>query len=294
MTNPYSSVAVSGYNADPPSNDASETANNQLDWVLQHKTKLGDPLKTAIESINTNAVNAFARRLGTTFELKTTDYSIAAPGDQGKFFSVTGTTTITLPAVADAGDGFPVGIFNTGSAIVSVDGNASELINGSSSITLPPGLGMLITPDSSEWVGLIYNLDLSQLTTIQGNALAATDRFLVSDAGVAKAIRYQDSGPIIAPEVTVSTNKTFTSAEMNQVHRYNNASDALWDLDTCVGVPSNFLIIIQKAAGSVNLSGGTATINAAVGKFTRVQDSVIVGICEATDVWTFYGDLASA
>ena len=155
MSNPFTSVVVSSdYNAAPPSDDASQVSSNQLGWD-KHLEKIGDPLKTAIESINTNAVNAFAKRLGTTFELKTADYSIATPGDQGKFFSVTGTTTITMPAVADAGDGFPVIIKNDGSAIVTVEGNASELIDGDTSISLAANEWALLTPDGSTWTAAI-------------------------------------------------------------------------------------------------------------------------------------------
>ena len=57
MATPYTSVTVTDYNANPPSDDASQVASNQLNWS-KHKTKLGDPLKTAIESINTNVAAA--------------------------------------------------------------------------------------------------------------------------------------------------------------------------------------------------------------------------------------------
>ena len=167
MSNPYSSVSISGYNVDPPSNDASEVSSNQLDWVLQHKTKLGDPLKNLAESINTNVVNAFARRLGTTFELKTTAYSIAAPGDQGKIFSVTGTTTITLPLVADAGDGFPVVVINNGSGTVTVETTVSELIDGSTSFTLAANEFALLTCDGSTWTAAISSVNTFVDTTLK-------------------------------------------------------------------------------------------------------------------------------
>ena len=292
--NPYTSVTVSGYNTSPPSDDASQVSSNQLGWD-KHKEKLGDPLKTALELINSRNLTAHARQLGQTFETKSTAYTVQAPGDRGKFFEVTGTTTITLPAAADAGDGFPVVIVNTGSATVTVEGNASELINGSPTVTLSPGLGLIITCDASAWVGLIYNLDFSGLPTIEGNALVATDGFLVDDAGVPKRMRYQDAGLIIPAEVSVTDNKVFTDAEMNQVWKYNNGSDALWDIDTGVGVKGNFLIFVQMGAGSIDWSGGTATINNADSHtFTAIQDSVVVLLCLATDVWVAYGDTAAS
>jgi len=154
VSNPYSSVAIANFNTDPPIDDASEISSNELEWK-KHLDKHATPLKNLAESINTNVAAAFGKRFGTTFELKTTNYSIAAPGDQGKFFSVTGTTTITLPLVADAGDGFPVAVINNGSATVTVDTTASELIDGSTSFTLAANDWALLTTDGSTWTAAI-------------------------------------------------------------------------------------------------------------------------------------------
>lgn len=289
MSNPYDSVSVQNYNPSPPSDDASQVAGNQVQWS-KHKTKLSDPLKDAIESINTNVANAFGKRLGTTFETKTTDYSIVAPGDQGKFFSVTGTTTITLPAAADAGDGFPVAIVNTGAATVTVEGNASELINGSPSISLGAGLALVITSDGSEWTGFISSLDISGLTAIQADGLAATDGFLVDDAGTPKRMAYTDSG--IRVQTVSGASDTLATADMNTLIEYTNASAIAVTLNTGVGKKGNIVIIQQDGAGQVTVSG-TATLKSSVGNKTRIQDSVIVLINKGSDVWALYGDMAA-
>jgi len=55
----YTEVAVSGYNATPPPDDGSTGSDNQVTWAAI-KTKLGDPLNTAIASINTNASSEFS------------------------------------------------------------------------------------------------------------------------------------------------------------------------------------------------------------------------------------------
>jgi len=57
-TNPYTTVSVSGYNANPPDDDGSAVASNEIEWD-KHKTKLGDPLNTAVTSIDTNVNAAF-------------------------------------------------------------------------------------------------------------------------------------------------------------------------------------------------------------------------------------------
>lgn len=55
----YSSVSISGYNASPPSDDGSQVESNRVDWS-KIKEKLTDPLKTAIESINTQNATEFS------------------------------------------------------------------------------------------------------------------------------------------------------------------------------------------------------------------------------------------
>ena len=57
-TNPYTTVSITGYNANPPDDDGSQVSSNEVEWA-KHKEKLGDPVKTAVESINTNVNAAF-------------------------------------------------------------------------------------------------------------------------------------------------------------------------------------------------------------------------------------------
>lgn len=68
-TSPYSTVAISGYNATPPSDDGAQTSANQLSWS-KHKLKIGDPLKTLAETINTNVVSAFAKSINTDADVR--------------------------------------------------------------------------------------------------------------------------------------------------------------------------------------------------------------------------------
>lgn len=49
----YTQVSITGYNANPPPDDGSQVSDNEVSWS-KHKNKIGDPLKTAIESIDTN------------------------------------------------------------------------------------------------------------------------------------------------------------------------------------------------------------------------------------------------
>lgn len=72
---------------------------------------------------------------------KTTSYTIAT-SDQGKLIAADatgGAFTVTLPAVATAGDGFEVTVMkvDASSNAVTVDGSGSETINGNSDLSLP-------------------------------------------------------------------------------------------------------------------------------------------------------------
>lgn len=53
MATAYSEVTVASYNATPPTDDGSSGAANEINWA-KVKTKLGDPLNTAIAAIDAN------------------------------------------------------------------------------------------------------------------------------------------------------------------------------------------------------------------------------------------------
>ena len=153
MTAPYTTQTVTGYNSGAPADDGSQVSTNEIKWS-NHKTKLGDPLKTAIEAIDTELLSAFGLVFGQEISTHATDYTVVA-GDQGKFLSVTGTTTITLLAAATAGANFPLAIINNGTGVVTVDGSGAETINGSATISLTPNGYAILTCNGTLWVGIV-------------------------------------------------------------------------------------------------------------------------------------------
>lgn len=58
MASPFTPITISGYNSDPPANDGSRVEGNQVSWA-KHTSKIGDPLKEAIESLSANTQAAF-------------------------------------------------------------------------------------------------------------------------------------------------------------------------------------------------------------------------------------------
>jgi hypothetical protein len=61
----WNPITVTNYNASPPPDDGSKVASNQVTWA-GIKTKLGDPLNTAISGLNTSgaAMGALALSMG--------------------------------------------------------------------------------------------------------------------------------------------------------------------------------------------------------------------------------------
>lgn len=55
----YTEVSVTGYNTNPPPDDGSSSASNSVTWT-KIKTKLFDPLKTALELIDDRVASAIA------------------------------------------------------------------------------------------------------------------------------------------------------------------------------------------------------------------------------------------
>ncbi|KKK99756.1 hypothetical protein LCGC14_2629580, partial [marine sediment metagenome] len=55
----YTPPSLSGFNASAPSDDGSEVESNSLQWARDIVAKIGTPLKTFAEAINTAVKNRF-------------------------------------------------------------------------------------------------------------------------------------------------------------------------------------------------------------------------------------------
>ena len=132
----YTSVSISGYNATPPSDDGTVSEANKVKWSTE-KTKLTDPLKTAIESINTNIVSALD--VGPTALVTNTTLGTSHYGD---FIQVSGAgVTLTLTDAATLGSGWYCEVINTDSTNTVTIGRATgaDTINGTAAnISLLP------------------------------------------------------------------------------------------------------------------------------------------------------------
>jgi hypothetical protein len=246
MGAPYTSVAISNYNANPPADDGSEVPANRVDWS-KHKEKLGDPLKTAVEAINTNITSAFGKVWGGGGVTNTAiSYGISA-SDQGKLVRATASgITLTTPAAATVTSPFVCAILNNSSGTITVDGNDTETIDGSASITLGAGQGCFLVTDGTNWYtaglgaipagnqigyGQIINGTLAEanatnavtfsVKTLAGNTPSATDPVIIAFRNATAATgNYVYRAITSACELTIPSTATMGAS--------NGAAFRLW------------------------------------------------------------------
>ncbi len=84
------------------------------------------------------------------YVLKTTTYSVIL-GDKGTLIDTTGTWTLSLLAAATATAGFNFGVRNSGTGVITIDPNSTELIDGATSIDLSAGESLILCSSGSAW-----------------------------------------------------------------------------------------------------------------------------------------------
>lgn len=125
----YTPPTISGYNTSPPPDDGSQVAANKILWATI-KTKLADPIKNYVDSINTAVAAGFTGTFLGDVVVKSGNFTVGTT-DDGKFFDCTSALTATLPPAASVGEGFKICLFNNmSSGSVTADGDGGETVNG--------------------------------------------------------------------------------------------------------------------------------------------------------------------
>ena len=127
MGNKYISVAVAGYNSAPPSDDGATTDANKIKWSTG-KTKLTDPLLTAIQSIDTQLVSTF----DTAAVAKTANYTTTVSDHLKLIEANTAAIVISLIDAGTGAAGYSVAVYNGSTGQVTVGrATAGNTLNGS-------------------------------------------------------------------------------------------------------------------------------------------------------------------
>lgn len=133
----YTTNTITGYNSSPPPDDGSQSASNLVTWA-KHKDKLGDPLKTLAEAIDTDLVAAFNYAVR---QITNNDSTVA--GDHMRVVeiapNVSTAVTVTLGDAATMTNVYRVYVSNSSTIAQTIARTtASDTINGvASNLTIP-------------------------------------------------------------------------------------------------------------------------------------------------------------
>jgi microcystin-dependent protein len=158
----YSSVSASGFNSGPPSDDGSSTESNKVKWGTI-KSKLADPLKTALDLINSRLVTHVDE---SARSVAVDDQTIA--GDHLRTIQVTtSSVTITLADATTMAAGYVVSIANQSSGSITVALAAStDTIDGVTNTT-----NVIATKETRRYI--VNAAATGYLTAATGNEIPA-------------------------------------------------------------------------------------------------------------------------
>ena len=128
---------------------------------------------------------------------KSATYTVVA-ADEGQFLQCSSTFTLSLTAAATLGDGFALGIANTGVGVITVDPAGSETIGGSATLTLAAGDAIVTMCNGSNWI--VASEKISTLPVANGGTGSAT----AAAAKIALAVVSSATGSEIIPAGTTA------------------------------------------------------------------------------------------
>lgn len=259
----YTSQTISNYNDDPPPDDGSAVAANQVKFSTV-KDELADPIRVLAQAINTELLSAFSSLFLGNTENKATTFNVATT-DDGTLFNCTAPLTVNLPPAVDAGEGFAVVIFNNSGGTITIDGDSSETINGNATVTLTNDLdAFILVSTGSLWHGIKIET-LSGLlgddntftgsNTFSGNNTFSGTNTFSSDVTFTGDVLFPGDG-----ELTISSGVITVTGVYHTVDTESDAaSDDLNTINT--GVDGQILILRpDNTARTIVIKDGTGNI----------------------------------
>ena len=245
MGAPYSSIAISGYNSNPPADDGSGVSTNQITWA-GNKSKLSDPIKNRTDSMDSALVTAFTKTLGGGgITSVSTDYTIQA-SDQGKLVKATASLALTMGDATAFLAPFCFGFVNLSGVSITVSGGGGQTIDGNASFVVAAGAGFLAFTDGANWntnglqgtlVGkqLMYG-DIINGTIVQSNSsnnvtwslktLAGNDPSSTDPVVACFRNSTQGTGNFVYRAITAATSVTISAG--GNMGTSNNGACRIW------------------------------------------------------------------
>ena len=257
----YTAPTISGYNATPPSDDGASTSSNRLYWSII-KTKLTDPLKNYVDSINSAISASFSGLFLSSIDDKAVNFT-AGTADDGKLFNCTSAITVTLPPASSATEGYHICIFNSSTGTITIDGDGSENINGSANMTLVDRYtAAFLVCTGSGWYAMKFGLSSEGDITVQGKFKNPTDGELTIASGV------------ITATGTYHTIDTEADAASDDLVTINGFVNGMF-LDIRAENDARTVVVKHNTGNIYNPSGSDITLDNYYDILTLRYDSVI-------------------
>lgn len=187
---------------------------------------------------------------------KTGAYVVTSDDNGALIDCTSGTFTVTLPALASVGDGFNVGIVNSGSGTITVDGDGSESIGGALTQTLAQYQAIDVLGDGS--TGWRITGESNELTTgtSDGNVpVYGSGAINMADKILQRATLKDTSETMQTVAAASTTNIDITAGNVVNLTQDTNVSTMTFDNPSPTGSFCGLTIIRTKDA-----SGTTRTI----------------------------------
>jgi hypothetical protein len=260
-------------------NDKLITPSNLDDVFTENAGILGDLQAIASNDGNGDAI-LFLDDTDDTAKLLTIGNGIEISG-----------TALQLPATL-AGDGLTLT-----SGVLAVVGGAGITANAND-IALTDAAASTSNPvDISSGA---VTLDLTALTTMEGNALAAGDLILVDDGGTPKAIKVEEAGMRVQ---TAQTTQTVAPADMNTIMEFTGTAILTLPLNSTTALPIGVPIVLNMkhatqeltvtAAASVTLVSVYSPAGSVAASDTVRAGGTALLYKTAADVWCLSGDIST-
>lgn len=262
-------------NANPVILDAAGRADIWLDTGAYKFTlnTAADVLVQTVDNIVGESVNVF----GNTVNSISSGESVAI-SDKGALYECTAALTLSLLAVATAGEGFVFSVTNTGAGVVTIDPDGAETIGGASTYAVAAGASVMVVCDGAAWLPIFANN--FNVTDQPSGTLALTDELVfgdVSAASVNKKDTYQALVDLIpaASETVSGVVEAATTAEMTAgtADKFPDAAKVKAYTDNLSGVP--VLLETKTASSSATIDFTSSNIDSTYGKYEiRIKNLV--------------------
>lgn len=143
--------------------------------------------------------------------------------------------------------------------------------------------------------------DIDALADVEGSALAATAKFVVDDAGTAKAVAVQDMGMRIQ---TGQTTQNLAANDMNSIMKFTGTATLTIQLNATTDIPLGVpvVLIMDHATQELTVQADTSVTLESVwhpGGTANASDVVKAGgmavlVQTETDVWQLSGDITDS